>query len=88
MWDKITVMFNDNQQVCTSLSSQLKQCYVDLKRQIKSNIANYRIQKFASGSGSYSLPKTNDAELKAYEVIRSQVQPLNNPFDTDAIFHG
>lgn len=88
MWENITLMFNANQRVRSRTSLQLKQCYNNLKRNVKSNIANDRIQRLATGSGPYYQPKTSDAELKVYEVIRNHVQPKKNAFDNDAIFHG
>lgn len=88
MWENITLMFNDIQRVRSRTSLQLKQCYNNLNRNVKSNIANDRIQRLATGSGPYSQPKTSDAELKVYEVIRNHVQPKKNAFDNDAIFHG
>jgi hypothetical protein len=88
MWLKVVKIFNSNQNVNIRTAAQLKQCYINLKRQVKGAIANDRLEKFKTGSGPFKPPMINETGLKVYEAIRDQVHSLKNKFDTDAHFHG
>lgn len=69
-WLKIVKHLNSSQHVNIRTAAILKQCYINLKRQVKWAIANNRLEKFKTGFGPFKQPQLDEIGLKVYEAIK------------------
>ncbi|XP_066993763.2 uncharacterized protein [Anabrus simplex] len=86
-WDRLCREFNSDIRVTKRCTKQLKQFYVNMKRNAKKEKARVKIETYKTGGGTF--PKgMNDCSEKLLAIMGDRVEPLQNPFDGDAEYNG
>lgn len=83
-WEIIAQEFNALSLEKAVNSKQLRMFYDNWKRKIKEGRALERCELKKTGGGPPHETVLDNIDWLLYDLIKAQVEPLNNPFDSDA----
>ncbi|XP_047120297.1 myb/SANT-like DNA-binding domain-containing protein 3 [Schistocerca piceifrons] len=84
-WENIATQFNATPGVTKRRPERLKTCYENLKRMLRKDLAEEKIQVYKKEGGkAIPVPKKSPHESKLLEIVGSSLKLLENTFDLDA----
>ncbi|PSN36540.1 hypothetical protein C0J52_22512 [Blattella germanica] len=86
-WADLCAEFNANLEVNNRTVKQIRQYYDNLKRSAKKAVSDDKLERFRTGGGVFK-PSVDDDTAKLVAIIQDQVEPLQNPFDSNAEYNG
>nr|XP_049704724.1 uncharacterized protein LOC110379537 isoform X3 [Helicoverpa armigera] len=84
-WGVIKNKFNSNCTTGPREVEHLKALYDNMKQKSRKTVAENNVQMNKTGEGVWK-PKSTDCDSKTLAVIQVEVEPLPNPYDSDAAY--
>lgn len=85
-WTAILEQFNSHINVTKRTTKQLKSFYDNFKRKAKRKCTEDKINLFKTGGGSQVTTVLDDTEAQLLSIIKDQITPLQNDFDSDHLY--
>ncbi|XP_068082981.1 uncharacterized protein [Anabrus simplex] len=86
-WEEITKLYNANCQSGPRLPKQLHYLYDTLKRKARQHIADDKVEHYKTGGGTFT-PKTDNIDERFIAMVKPQLEPLRNCYDSCAEYLG
>ncbi|XP_069688202.1 uncharacterized protein [Periplaneta americana] len=86
-WLDLTSQFNAVPGVTKRSTQNLKVCYENLKRRLRKDLADEKVETYKTGGGKKNI-KTTNIDPKLLEIMGHSVRPLQNAFDSDTSYQG
>ncbi|XP_069684131.1 myb/SANT-like DNA-binding domain-containing protein 3 [Periplaneta americana] len=86
-WTSLTSEFNSHLNLTPRTVKQIKQCYENMKRNVKKDHSMEKIERFKTGGGTF-IPSVDDTNSKLIAIIQDQLEPSQNELDCDAEYNG
>ncbi|KAK4887114.1 hypothetical protein RN001_003385 [Aquatica leii] len=81
-WDLVAVSFNAMTTNIARNGIQLNTAYNNIKRKLKKDKADDKVQIYKTGGGPLKSPKVNDMQDRFLSLLKLQFEPLRRRFDS------
>ncbi|XP_046985889.1 myb/SANT-like DNA-binding domain-containing protein 3 [Schistocerca americana] len=86
MWSHMEAQFNSTPGVTKRSCDRLKTCYENMKRRLRKDLAEEKVEVYKTGGGKPTQKTTIHDRAKLLEIVGSSMKPLKNAYDSDAQF--
>ncbi|XP_049788806.1 uncharacterized protein LOC126194657 [Schistocerca nitens] len=86
MWSHVEAQFNSTTGVTKRSCDRLKICYENMKRRLRKDLAEEKVEVYKTGGGKPTQKTTIHDRAKLLEIVGSSTKPLTNAYDSDAQF--
>ncbi|KAK9709252.1 Myb/SANT-like DNA-binding domain [Popillia japonica] len=85
-WEQVAETFNAATVNGGRTWQQLKNSYHNIKRKLKKENADEKVEIYKTGGGKPCTPKLSDTKIRLLSLLKPQIEPLVNEFDSSADF--
>ncbi|KAK4885447.1 hypothetical protein RN001_001718 [Aquatica leii] len=85
-WERIADEFNSSANNVKRTGLQLKNAYNNLKKRLKKENAEDKIELYKTGGGVAPLPKMTEEKSRLLSLLQPQLEPVKSRFDSTANF--